>query len=89
MELGAEYDTNGHQNVNYDEKEDVCEHIEQHVKKCRKCIQNLSFNPIEKALLKSYSIKNDIMELVVFIATGVLLIIILRMILYIKGYSSA
>jgi len=65
----------------------TCVKIQQHVHQCTDCKRKLSFDPVEKALIKSYSIKNDILELLVFIITGILLIIILNLIVKIKMYT--
>jgi hypothetical protein len=65
--------------VELEQEGDLCKKIELHVLECSKCQKQLQFNPIEKALLKSYSIRNDIFELVTFIATGIFMIIILEL----------
>lgn len=48
----------------------VCKKIVLHVHECHDCKRKLSFDPVEKALLKSVSIKNDIIELIIYIFNG-------------------
>jgi hypothetical protein len=62
----------------------TCTKIQEHVGICTKCSKALSFDPIEKSLLKSYSIRNDVLELCTFIVTGVIIIIILHLIVELK-----
>jgi len=63
----------------YEEKAlSICDKIYSHVNQCKHCQRRMSFDPVEKALLKTHSIKNEILELVAFLALGVLIIFVLR-----------
>ena len=66
------------------EKVDVCTKIQDHILICTNCKFKLDYDPNEKALHKSYSIKNDIMELLAYIITGILIILILNLIVKLK-----
>lgn len=55
----------------------VCDEIAKHVYQCQVCQRRLSFDPIEKSLLKTHSIKNEIFELLAFIIFGILIIFML------------
>jgi hypothetical protein len=56
---------------------EMCDKIRQHVHQCKICQRRLSFDPIEKSLLKTHSVKNEIMELIAFISIGTGIIFIL------------
>jgi len=60
-----------------DEERNICKKIEIHVIGCHNCKRKLSFNPIEKSILKTYSVKNEIIELIAYIGLGVFIILIL------------
>jgi len=62
----------------------TCKKIQDHVVICKDCHKILSFDPVEKSLLKSYSLKNDILEVLTFIMTGVIIIIVLHLIVELK-----
>lgn len=62
----------------------TCLDIQTHVNYCFTCQKRLSFDPVEKALLKSHSIKNEIIELTAYIATGIIIILLLYLILEFK-----
>ena len=68
--LETDYDT-------YSER--MCDKISTHVHHCKQCQRRLSFDPVEKALLKTHSVKNEILELCAFIILGVMIIIILQL----------
>ena len=68
--------------------QEFCDKIQTHVTECVICQRRLSFDPIEKALLKTHSVKNEIIELLAFIATGCMIIIILYMLLKYKTATS-
>ena len=63
---------------------DICDNISRHVSECKTCQRRLSFDPIEKALLKTHSVKNEIMELIAYIVTGIVLIVALHLISKVK-----
>jgi hypothetical protein len=67
---------------------DVCKKIQDHILVCKNCKTKLDYDPYEKALLKSYSIKNDIMELLVYIITGIIIIYILHFIVELKVHQA-
>jgi hypothetical protein len=50
---------------------EMCDKIREHVNLCKTCQRRLSFDPIEKALLKTHSVKNEVMELVAFVCLGI------------------
>ena len=58
-------------------KDELCKKIELHVLECSHCQRRLAFNPVEKSLLKTYSVKNEIIELIAYISLGIFLIFIL------------
>ena len=62
----------------------TCLKIQDHVLMCQDCQKILSYDPIEKSLLKTSSIKNDILELFTFLITGVVLLTILYFIVQLK-----
>lgn len=53
---------------------DLCEDVADHVHHCMVCQRRLSFDPIEKALLKTHSLKNEVMEFLAFTVTGLVVI---------------
>ncbi len=57
-----------------DGSSDLCDDVADHVHQCMKCQRRLSFDPIEKALLKSHSIKNEILEFLAFLVMGCVVI---------------
>ena len=67
---------NGHDYDTYAKA--MCDKVSAHVNDCQRCQRRLSFDPIEKALLKSHSIKNECFELIAFIAVGIFIIILLQ-----------
>lgn len=64
-------------------EEKVCKKIVLHVHECHHCKRKLSFDPVEKALLKSVSIKNDVIELIAYIFNG---LFILYFVKYVTAY---
>ncbi len=62
-----------------------CEQVSNHVHECNICQRRLSFDPVEKALLKTHSVKNEIIELIAYIATGVIIIVVLHLLLKFKS----
>lgn len=56
----------------------MCDNIYAHVHQCNHCQRRFSFDPIEKALLKTHSVKNEIMELIAFIALGIIIIVLVH-----------
>ena len=65
----------------YEEQVDsVCDKISGHVHNCKQCQRRLSFDPVEKALLKTHSVKNEIFELIAFIILGIIIIFALHII---------
>lgn len=60
--------------------QNMCDKVNTHVHECKQCQRRLSFDPIEKALLKTHSVKNEILELIAFISLGVITIVTLHMI---------
>jgi hypothetical protein len=63
---------------------DICAKIQDHILICNNCKNQLGYDPNEKALMKSYSIKNDVMELLVYVITGIIIILILNLIVELK-----
>ena len=63
---------------------DTCTKIQQHIRICNNCKSKLDYDPNEKALQKSYSMKNDVMELLVYIVSGIIIIFILNLIVELK-----
>lgn len=59
----------------------ICEKIETHVNNCSQCKRRLAFDPVEKAILKSVSIKNDVIELTVYIFNGIFILFFLQFIM--------
>ena len=59
----------------------MCDKISEHVHGCATCQRRLSFDPVEKALLKTHSVKNEVMELVAFLTAGLFIIVVLYMLL--------
>jgi len=53
---------------------EMCEKVTDHVYQCKVCQRRLSFAPVEKALLKTHSVKNEIIELVAFMTLGIVII---------------
>jgi hypothetical protein len=53
---------------------DLCDDVADHVEHCMLCQRRLSFDPIEKALLKTHSLKNEVMEFFAFVVTGLVVI---------------
>lgn len=66
-------------------KQSICDKISTHVHECKTCQRKLSFDPVEKALLKTHSIKNEIMELVAFVSMGAMIIVILYYVVLYKN----
>lgn len=65
--------------ADYDEQAThMCDSIYTHVHQCNHCQRRLSFDPIEKALLKTHSVKNEILELIAFIFLGIMIILIVH-----------
>ena len=62
------------------EEEYLCKQIEKHVLKCLECKKKYTIDPIQKALLNNYSLKNDVIELVTFIIFGTIIITILQLV---------
>ena len=62
----------------FDSSNGICDKIYLHVIKCITCQKRLSFDPIEKSLLKTRSVKNEIMELIAYISTGIFIIFVLQ-----------
>jgi len=56
-----------------------CDKLIDHVGRCRYCQRHLSFDPVEKALLKTHTLKNELLEVLLYIGMGILVIICLRM----------
>lgn len=56
----------------------MCDSIYTHVHQCAHCQRRFSFDPIEKALLKTHSVKNEVLELIAFIALGIIIIFIIH-----------
>lgn len=52
----------------------LCDDVADHVHQCMLCQRRLSFDPIEKALLKSHSMKNEITEFLAFMMMGFVVI---------------
>jgi len=65
-----EYERTSHQ---------MCDKIRDHVHQCKTCQRRFSFDPIEKALLKTHSVKNEVMELIAFISLGAGIVFIIYM----------
>lgn len=57
--------------------EQICDKIIYHVSMCNKCQRKLSFDPTDMAILKSYSITNEILEVIVYICLGIFIIFVL------------
>ena len=53
----------------------VCDKIATHVGLCKLCQMRLSYDPVEKSLLKTNSIHREIIELIAFIVMGVVVIV--------------
>ena len=53
----------------------MCDGVSEHVHECKRCQRRLSFDPIEKSLLQTHSITNEILELIAFIVLGLMIII--------------
>ena len=51
-----------------------CNSVMQHVGNCKKCKDYFSYDPLEKALVNSYSFKNELIEIVGYILFGILVI---------------
>lgn len=58
--------------------DNICNKVFLHVNQCITCQKRLSFDPIEKSLLKTRSVKNELMELLAYISTGIFIILVLR-----------
>ena len=56
-----------------------CDKLIDHVSMCTYCQKHLSFDPVEKALLKTHSVKNELFEVILYIAIGIFVIICLRL----------
>ena len=56
----------------------MCDRVTTHVHQCKQCQRRLSFDPIEKALLKTHSVKNEIFELIAFMVLGIVIIILVH-----------
>jgi hypothetical protein len=56
----------------------ICDKIARHVHECKTCQRKLSFDPVEKALLQTHSMSNEIMELIAFLALGAIIIVALQ-----------
>lgn len=59
----------------------ICDKIAQHVYQCETCKRRLSFDPIEKSLLKTHSVRSEIFELIAFIIFGIIVIVMLYFII--------
>ena len=53
----------------------MCDKIYMHVNQCQQCQRRYKYDPVEKALLKTHSIKNEIMELLAFALLGLVVIV--------------
>jgi len=56
----------------------MCQQVSDHVHRCKQCQRRLSFDPVEKALLKTHSLKNEIFELLAFVSLGIVVVLTLR-----------
>ena len=52
----------------------LCDDVADHVYNCSLCRRRLSFDPVEKALLRSHSLKNEVLEFLAFMVTGFVVI---------------
>ena len=67
---------------------DLCDDVANHVYNCRLCQRRLQFDPVEKALLKSHSVKNEVLEFTAFLATGCFIIVILSLVVQLRKADS-
>ena len=63
-----------HERIQEDNTTNLCDDVSDHVHQCMQCQRRLSFDPVEKALLKSHSVKNEIIEFLAFMVMGCVVI---------------
>ncbi len=59
---------------------DMCDKVHEHVLKCDLCKRRLSFDPVEKALLKTHSMTNQVLELIAYMIASATVILCVKLI---------
>ena len=68
-----------------DHRHRICDKIQHHVAVCKLCQRRLSFDPIEKSLLKTHSVRQEIFELVALLGLGTFIIAFLYILQSVKS----
>jgi hypothetical protein len=51
----------------------ICNNVRSHVTECKNCQRGLSYDPTEKAIMKTHSIVNEILEMLAYVLLGIFL----------------